>query len=83
MDYEFHLRKEAFEFLLARKKSDREAILCLLRRLEANPFQDHDFEERDSSGRPIYGIIFNRFAVIYFCDHLAKELRILDIRSAD
>jgi len=52
--YEPHLHKEAFEFLLSARRTDREAILRFLHQLAAHPFQNFDFEDRDGVGRPIF-----------------------------
>jgi hypothetical protein len=83
MEYEVYLRTEAFEFLRHRHSDDRTSLLRLLGELGRDPYRRGDFAERDSSGREIQVLIFQRYAVSYWADHAVREVKVIDIRYAD
>ena len=83
MGYELYLRREAFEFLRRCRTADRDRLLTLLRTLANDPYRRGDFIERDRGGRAIEGLVFGRYAILYWADHAVKELKVVDIRHAD
>ena len=63
---------------------DDQSILWLrMKRLADDPGQDPDFGSFDNEGRKIDGVIEGVYAIIYYVDHAAKEVKVIDIRFAD
>ncbi len=58
-------------------------ILYFLRQLKENPFLESHLKETDSFGNVFDVYIIGKFAIYYFVDHAFKEIKILDLVSAD
>jgi hypothetical protein len=83
MDYDVYVRREAFEFLRHCRVNERELLLKLLRSLGQDPYRRGDFTERDQSGRDVEVVVSRRYAILFWADHAAKEVKIIEIRPAD
>ncbi len=83
MEYEVYLRREVFEFLRQRRNEERDLLLTLFRSLGKDPYRRGDFAEMDGTGRAIEVLVFRRYAILYWADHAAKELKVTEVRFAD
>ena len=83
MEYDVYLRREAMDFLRKCRPHDRDHLLRMLDVIANDPFKSGDFTERDISGRDIQGWVSLKFAILYWPDHFAKEVRVAQIRLAD
>jgi mRNA-degrading endonuclease RelE of RelBE toxin-antitoxin system len=81
--YEVFLRAEAIEVLRLLHPRHRKAIGAFIDSLAMNPFLEGDYSSPDATGRAISIKILGAFALSYWADHPAKEIKVIDIRSAD
>jgi hypothetical protein len=58
-------------------------VMNFVRSLATNPYATEDFSERDTTGRTIQVKIVGRFAVTFWADHAAAEVKVTHIRPAD
>jgi len=64
-------------------RRERAQILRFLDDLAADPFQEGDFQDRDDDGRIVQIKIIARFALTFWADHAAKEVRVTQVTEAD
>lgn len=83
MEYEVYLRREVFEFLRQCRNDERGLLLTLFHALGKDPYRRGDFAERNGTGRDIEVLVFRRYAILYWADHAAKELKVTEVRFAD
>lgn len=81
--YEIFLRSEAIEALRGIRGTSRKSIAAFIDSLAFAPSQGGDYSVQDSTGREISIKILDSYAVTYWADHPAREIKITDIRSAD
>lgn len=81
--YEIFLRSEAVDSLRAIRPTTRKLVAAYLDSLASNPFSEGDYAVKDSSGREIQIKVIGEYAVTFWTDHAVKEIKIIDIRSAD
>ena len=81
--YEIFLRSEAIEALTGIRGISRKLIVVFIDSLASDPLQAGDYSVQDSTGRDISIKILGSYAVTYWADHPAREIKITDIRSAD
>ena len=62
---------------------DRQKILSFLESLCSNPFQKGDYEEKDAVDRPVQTKIIGKFALTFWADHPASEVKVTRIEKAD
>ncbi len=58
-------------------------IMELIRSLGTRPFTAGDFKEVDPDGRSREVKIVGRYAVMWWADHAAKEIKVINIQLAD
>jgi len=76
--------EDALRALLAvRGVRRREKLLDVIAALAKDPFQEGDFTTVDKTGRPVQLRVVGKFVLSYWPDHGAKELRIIDLQSAE
>lgn len=82
MNYNLFLIDEVSLFLnkTGRYKSK---ILAFFRELKDNPFLESHLQETDTFGTIFDIYIIGKFAIYYFVDHANKEIKVLDLVSAD
>ena len=51
--------------------------------LAADPSQNGDYFEQDTTHRKIEIKVSGQYAITYWADHSAKEVKIIDLRRAD
>lgn len=81
--YEVFLRAEAIEALRLLHPRHRKAVGVFIDALAMNPFSEGDYTSPDATGRAISIKILGAVAMSYWADHPAKEVKVIDIRSAD
>ncbi len=64
------------------KEAQRE-LLALFDLLKADPFQGNDYHDEVQYAGPNAVKLVGAFAVVFYVDHAVKEVKILDILSAD
>lgn len=74
--------KEVLELQRPPRK-ERDAILAFLRVLAGDPFRNGDFEDRDITGRCVQVKVIGRYALTYWADHPANEVKVTKIELAD
>lgn len=62
---------------------ERALILNFLERLQSEPFQRGDYQESDSTGRAVEIKVLGKYALTYWADHAAKEIKVTRIELAD
>ncbi len=83
LSYEVYGRLEVYQSLDSLPERDRQRILNFIDRLASDPFHEGDHSERDQSGRWIQIKTFGKYAVFYWPDHAAKEIRVIDVVDFD
>jgi mRNA-degrading endonuclease RelE of RelBE toxin-antitoxin system len=81
--YEIFLRSEAIDSLRGIRAAPRKLVSKFIDSLALDPFSEGDYSVRDASGRDIHFKVVGEYAVTFWTDHPAKEIKIIDIRSAD
>lgn len=81
--YEIFLRSEAIEALSRIRGTPRNAIVAFIDSLALDPSLTGDYTNQDVTGRVICIKVLGSYAVTFWADHAAKEIKITDIRSAD
>lgn len=61
----------------------REKIMDFIRSLAEDPDARGDFPEKDEASRTVQVKIIGRFAVTFWADHAASEIKITHIKPAD
>jgi mRNA-degrading endonuclease RelE of RelBE toxin-antitoxin system len=64
------------------RRAEQDLITRILDGLSVDPFRRGDYVEQDEIGRPIQVLLIGRFALFYWADHSAKEVKITDLRAA-
>ena len=80
--YSVYLESSVAEHLFGLKSKEQNQLIRLFEKLRSNPFLDGDYIEHDDVGRHIQVLVIGRFAVCYWADHAAKEVKILDLKTA-
>jgi hypothetical protein len=83
VSYDLYVRHEVYHALRSLSRSHREVMLSFIESLPANPFRAGDFTETDQAGRPCQVILLGKYALYFWADHAAKEIRVIDLIDAD
>ncbi|MEO5913826.1 MAG: hypothetical protein ABIS50_06310 [Luteolibacter sp.] len=81
--YEIFLRSEAIETLRGIRGTPRRLVTAFIDALAAEPFTEGDYSLPDATGRNLHIKVLGSYAVTFWADHPAREIKITDIRSAD
>ncbi len=81
--YKLFLRLEAIEALKTTRGKQRRQISTFIDGLGSNPNTPGDYTERDDTDRLIEIKVVGQFAITFWADHAAKEMKVVDIRRAD
>lgn len=81
--YEIFLRSEAIHALRMTRGKSRRQISAFIDSLSTNSLLEGDYQVRDSSDREIQIKIIGAYAITFWSDHPAREVKIIDIRKAD
>ena len=66
-----------------RAGAPREAVMQFIRSLAGNPNSAGDFTEKDNVGRTVQVKVIGRYAITFWPDHAAAEIKVTHIKSAD
>jgi hypothetical protein len=64
-------------------RAERDQIFQFLESLANEPSRSGDYTERDDAGRSVQIKIVVDFALTYWADHAAKEVKVTKIEKAD
>jgi hypothetical protein len=77
------LHEEAWGALAASARLRQRRLLRLLDELRGDPFRSGDFREVDAYGRANEVLLVDEWLVTFWCDHAAREIRIVRLEKAD
>ncbi len=80
--YSVYVESHIAESFPRMKAQDRNILLRLMKTLRTNPFLEGDYTERDDIGRLMQVVVAGKHAVVFWADHAAKEVKVLDLRPA-
>lgn len=66
-----------------RSGSQRQTVMRFISSLAENPFATGDFSEKDEAGRTVQVKVLGRFAITFWADHAASEVKVTHIKPAD
>lgn len=81
--YEVFLRSEAIDSLRRIHGIPRRRMAGFIDSLALDPFLTGDYSVQDPSGRLMNIKILGSYAITFWADHPAREIKITDIRNAD
>lgn len=61
----------------------RAQLLKFIHDLGDNPFQKGDYQDRDEVGHVLEVKIIGAFAVTFWADHAAKEIKVIHVQPTD
>jgi len=71
-------------FLLTKPSAqEKQRLLSFLEGLTRDPFQNGDYQETDSTGRPVQIKIIGKFALTFWADHPVNEVKVIQVEIAD
>lgn len=79
-NYNLFLRAEAIQALKATRGLQRRQISTFIDQLGINPNTTGDYTEVDDTERLIEIKVIGQFAITFWTDHAAKEIKVVDIR---
>jgi hypothetical protein len=82
LSYELYIRREVFQVLEGIAEPTREKTLRFMELLSEDPFREGDFTARDDTGRLVQAKLIGEYALYYWADHAAREVRLLDLVDA-
>lgn len=81
--YLVFIEERAAQTILSLPSGERSAVMGTIRSLAADPFQEGDFLESDSTGRDTYCLLVADYALSFYPDHAVKELKFFQFTRAD
>lgn len=81
--YDLYVKHEVYETIRSLPHTHRARILAFIEALPVNPFGQGDFTETDRDDRPHQVSVVGKYAVYFWADHAAKEIRVADLVDAD
>ncbi len=81
--YRIFVRIEAAEALRTIRGIQRASLIAFIDSLSITPGKRGDYTERDETGRDLEIKVVASFAISYWPDHAAKEVKVVDVRRAD
>jgi len=82
LGYEVFVRYEIYQFLQRVGADDRDRFCDFVESLADDPFRAGDAMTSDDTGRVVQVKMLGRFALFYWADHAAKEVRVVDLIHA-
>ena len=83
MTYRVFICQAAVDAIANLRGKQRDQLAAFVRSLEADPYNEGDFRETDSSGRDFYTKVIQEYAVSYYPDHAVKEVKVIEVSRAD
>ena len=81
--YRIFVRMEAAEILRAIRGNQRTSAVAFIDSLSGEPNKTGDYSEQDGTGRQLEIKVIGSFAITYWSDHAAAEVKVVDVRRAD
>lgn len=81
--YRIFVRMEAAEILRAIRGGQRSSAAAFIDSLSGDPNKTGDYSERDETGRNLEIKVIGSFAITYWADHAAAEVKVVDVRRVD
>jgi hypothetical protein len=81
--YELYLRHEVHVAISAIKSNPRREIIRFLESLASDPFHIGDYRDRTPEGREVQVKVIGSHALLYWADHPAREVKVVDLVQAD
>ena len=81
--YDIYVRHEVHHILSDINSDSCERIVHFIESLSTDPFQTGDYSEIDHNDREYFVRIIGKYAVYFWTDHAAKEVKVLDLVDAD
>lgn len=82
MDYEVSISIKAIEFILFTLEKEGTRLLFEFQRLGRDPHREPDFSDKGEEGE-LNGILIDEYAILYYVDHAAKRINVVDVTYAD
>ncbi len=82
-DYSLYIRYEISLLLRTIRGVQRERIVRFIESLPTNPFQKGDDQDQSPEGRQIQVKVVDRYAVLFWAYHAVREVKVVDLISAD
>jgi len=79
--YRLVFAEEVADFVFELPKGRQRKVLGLARQLLDNHSVRSDYEVPDDAGRPLSHLLIEDYLFVYWLDHAAKELRIVDMED--
>jgi hypothetical protein len=79
--WELVFHESAVDLLTNSRRKDKQILAKALEMLAHNPQVQPDYEERDSTGRPLFVIRAGPWIITYWLDHYVKEVRIVKLEK--
>jgi mRNA-degrading endonuclease RelE of RelBE toxin-antitoxin system len=80
--YTVFINEQAFA-AAPRSGAQRENVMKFIRTLADNPNTTGDFLEEDNVGRTVQVKVIGHYAITFWADHAASEVKVTHIKSAD
>ncbi len=80
--YVIYINEAALVFA-PRSGPQRERLMQFIRSLAENPNTSGDFSEKDGVNRTVQVKIVGRYAITFWADHAALEVKVTHIKPAD
>ncbi len=74
---------EVLEILQALPRGRRIKILQHLRKLQESPEHYSDYKDQDALGRRVDVAVYEGWAIFYWTDHADRQIKILQMVTAD
>ena len=81
--YRIFIRMEAAETLRAIRGNQSKSVVVFIDSLSVDPNKTGDYSEHDQTGRLLEIKVIGSFAITYWTDHAAAEVKVVDVRRAD
>jgi mRNA-degrading endonuclease RelE of RelBE toxin-antitoxin system len=80
--YRVFLAKEIVAQLRDCKRNQQQMITRFMEEIGDDPYREGDFAEQDDVGRDIQVKVIGRYALYFWSDHAAKEVKLIDMKVA-
>ena len=78
--YTLFVQNEVMNRLLQTSSARRRPLLAFFEKFAANPYQEGEFQVRDTHDRPAEVTRVGRWLVTYCADHAVCEVQVLDLQ---
>ena len=83
LPYSLFVRHELYEVIRQLRPTWRNKVVQFFESLASDPFQSGDYTERDATDRILHIKVIGAWAIMYWADHAASEVKIVHILPSD